>query len=214
MLYGLLACEIEPADDLSNAVSNYMLNSKQEDKNRKLEKEMLKPAIGFPSDSLTSPNSNSKTREKKKRNTKRKFISSRLLFSPCSLPYHRLRKPAEGFYVRVSRSPPLPATSPITTQPSRKLDYKFYGPFEVEAPVGKQAYRLKLPKSMKIHDVFHVSLLEPCRQSSAGDAQSLPIEVEGEEQYEVEEILEKESIMGNCSIWSSRWVTPTLITRG
>ena len=30
-------------------------------------------------------------------------------------------------------------------RPSKKLDYKYYELFKIEEPVGKQAYRLKLP---------------------------------------------------------------------
>ena len=48
----------------------------------------------------------------------------------------------------------------IKTKQNRKLKAKFFGPFWVLHPVGKQAYKLKLPKKERIHDVFHVSLLE------------------------------------------------------
>ena len=48
----------------------------------------------------------------------------------------------------------------IKTKRNRKLEAKFFKPFQVLHPVGKQAYKLKLPKNWKIHDVFHVSLLE------------------------------------------------------
>ena len=41
-----------------------------------------------------------------------------------------------------------------------KLDNKKFGPFKVLEAVGKRAYRLKLPQNMKIHPVFHTSLLE------------------------------------------------------
>ena len=40
------------------------------------------------------------------------------------------------------------------------METKFFGPFRVLHPVGKQAYKLELPKKWRIHDVFHVSLLE------------------------------------------------------
>lgn len=36
----------------------------------------------------------------------------------------------------------------------------FFGPFWVLHPVAKQAYRLELPASWKIHDIFHISILE------------------------------------------------------
>ena len=40
------------------------------------------------------------------------------------------------------------------------METKFFGPFRILHPVGKQVYKLKLPKKWRIHDVFHVSLLE------------------------------------------------------
>ena len=48
----------------------------------------------------------------------------------------------------------------IKTKRKRKLEAKFFGPFRVFHPVGKQAYKLELPKKWRIHDVFHMSLLE------------------------------------------------------
>ena len=51
-------------------------------------------------------------------------------------------------------------TKYIKTKRNRKLEAKFFGPFRVLHPVSKQAYKLELPKKWRIHDVFHVSLLE------------------------------------------------------
>ena len=48
----------------------------------------------------------------------------------------------------------------LKTKRNRKLEAKFLGPFRVLHSVGKQAYKLKLPKKWRIHDVFHISLLE------------------------------------------------------
>ena len=47
-----------------------------------------------------------------------------------------------------------------TTRPSSKLDVRRLGPFPIIERVGTSAFRLDLPRSMHIHPVFHVSLLE------------------------------------------------------
>ena len=70
------------------------------------------------------------------------------------------------------------------------------GPFRILEAVGSGnlAFRLELPASMgKIHSVFHVSLLEPYRESSWAERLQEPpppVEVEGELEYEVHEILD------------------------
>ena len=47
-------------------------------------------------------------------------------------------------------------------QPSKKLDGRFEGPFEIIDTVGKQAYTLHLPRKYGcIHPTFHISLLKP-----------------------------------------------------
>ena len=48
----------------------------------------------------------------------------------------------------------------LKTKQNRKLEAKVFGPFRVLHLVGKQAYKLELPRKWRIHDVFHVSLLE------------------------------------------------------
>ena len=48
-----------------------------------------------------------------------------------------------------------------TTRPSKKLDWKRFGPFKVVKRIGLQTYKLDLPVSMRhIHDTFHISLLD------------------------------------------------------
>ena len=48
----------------------------------------------------------------------------------------------------------------LKTKRNRKLEAKFFDLFWVLYPVGKQVYKLKLPKKWRIHDVFYVFLLE------------------------------------------------------
>jgi hypothetical protein len=47
-----------------------------------------------------------------------------------------------------------------------KLAPKRYEPFEVAAQISKVTYKLQLPPSWKIHDVFHASLLTPYKEMS------------------------------------------------
>jgi hypothetical protein len=48
-----------------------------------------------------------------------------------------------------------------TRRPKDKLDHKKHGPFAIEKVVSPTAIRLSLPRKWKIHNTFHVSLLEP-----------------------------------------------------
>ncbi|EJU02070.1 hypothetical protein DACRYDRAFT_107017 [Dacryopinax primogenitus] len=47
-----------------------------------------------------------------------------------------------------------------TTWPTKKLDDKWFGPFEIKLQVNLNAYRLKLLKHFLVHPVFHVSKLQ------------------------------------------------------
>lgn len=55
-------------------------------------------------------------------------------------------------------------------RPSKKLSYKFVGPFRIVDKVGAQAYRLLLPSKYCIHNTFYISLLEPYHLRNCGDA--------------------------------------------
>jgi hypothetical protein len=73
--------------------------------------------------------------------------------------------------------------------------------------MGKQAYRLALPNEMsRIHNVFHVSLLEPWRSRNASEELPMPVELEDgtAEEYEVEAILDKKTVKGKTK-YLVRW---------
>jgi len=82
-----------------------------------------------------------------------------------------------------------------TRRPSKKLDHKNHGPFQIEKIVSPLAVRLTLPRKWKIHNVFHVSLLEPYRTSehrAPPDPAKILREaddIEQSKEYDVEEVM-------------------------
>ena len=80
-----------------------------------------------------------------------------------------------------------------TTRPSAKLDYKRLGPFTIKKRLSSHAYELALPDTMKVHPVFHVSLLEPIVTDPIPGQLAKPappVIVNGQEEHEVKEILD------------------------
>ena len=79
----------------------------------------------------------------------------------------------------------------LNVRGTHKLLPKRYGPFKITEKIGAVAYRLDLPSSMKIHNVFHVDLLLPYKETEAyGPAYTRPPLdlIEGEEEYKIESI--------------------------
>ena len=76
--------------------------------------------------------------------------------------------------------------------PCRKLSPKRLGPFEITQVLSPLVYRLKLPSTWKIHDVFHAGLLSPFKQTNThGPNFSVPPPtlIGSEEEYEVKAII-------------------------
>jgi hypothetical protein len=79
----------------------------------------------------------------------------------------------------------------LSVRGHHKLLPKRYGPYKITECVGNIAYRLKLPPSMKLHDVFHIDLLLLYKETEEyGPAYTRPPPdlIEGEQEYEVESI--------------------------
>ncbi|QRW23874.1 Retrotransposable element Tf2 protein [Rhizoctonia solani] len=81
---------------------------------------------------------------------------------------------------------------------SNKLDPKRLGPFKVLEQISSHAYHLKLPETLKIHDVFYVGLLSKVHESPSQPfpERPPPETVEGEEEYKVEQIIDSKMQQG------------------
>ena len=77
----------------------------------------------------------------------------------------------------------------LKTKWNHKLEAKFLDLFRVLYPVGKQTYKLELPKKWKIHNVFHVLLLEQ-NTTKKGQVNNMQLEFEAsnDKEYEVDGI--------------------------
>ena len=71
-----------------------------------------------------------------------------------------------------------------------KLLPKYVGPFKVLERIGSVAYRLLLPETMKVHDVFHVSLLEQYRSDGRCQPPPPTLFLDGDEQYDIDSVLQ------------------------
>lgn len=102
---------------------------------------------------------------------------------------------------------------------AKKLSRRFVGPFEIAEKVSSVAYRLKLPRRMRVHPVFHVSLLRevkedperPLKLNQPGPVEELQ---DGGQYYVVEDIVGKRVVKGKIQYrikwkdwpsWENTW---------
>lgn len=96
-----------------------------------------------------------------------------------------------------------------TTRPSKKLGHKQLGPFRVLEKVGLASYRLELPPAMRIKDVFDSNLLRLVPQSAQpGQIQPPPppVTIMGEDEWEVEAVLDSRLFRGRTLQYKVSWV--------
>ena len=80
---------------------------------------------------------------------------------------------------------------------TEKLTERFVGPYRVKKIVSSNAIELELPSTVKIHLVVNVSRVRKyVRQVEGQKKEPLPVIIEGEEEWEVERILNKRRIRG------------------
>jgi hypothetical protein len=88
-----------------------------------------------------------------------------------------------------------------TTRQSAKLDYKQIGLYTILERVGSRTYKLDLPAAVKLHPVFHISLLEPTTNTEpiAGHNKPPPppVIIDDQQEWEVEEICDSAATVNN-----------------
>ncbi len=80
-----------------------------------------------------------------------------------------------------------------TNQPTAKLAPKRHGPFPIIQVMSPVNYRLKLPTQWSIHDVFHIDLLTPYRETDlhgSNYSRPAPDLIDNDKEYEIERILD------------------------
>ena len=81
---------------------------------------------------------------------------------------------------------------------TKKLTEKFIGPYMVKKIVSENAVKLELPVSLQIYLVVNVRRIVKYKEQVEGQKKILPLSVEvaGEKEYEVEEILDRQERRG------------------
>jgi hypothetical protein len=94
-------------------------------------------------------------------------------------------------YIRVN-----PKNSSLRLGRYTKLSPRYCGPFEVLTRIGPVAYQLALPATVKVHDVFHVSLLKKYIHDPTHivDWNMIQVEPEGEFPVELDHILDRREL--------------------
>ena len=81
---------------------------------------------------------------------------------------------------------------------TEKLTERFVGPYKVKEIISSNAVKLELPSTVKIHPVVNVSRIRRYIEQVEGQKkeQPAPVIIKGEEEWEVERILNKQRVRG------------------
>jgi len=74
----------------------------------------------------------------------------------------------------------------------------FVGPYKVKAIISNNAIELELPRTIKIHPVVNISRVQKYKSQVEGQRKEMPqpVVIEGEEEWEVEKIINKRKVRG------------------
>jgi len=81
---------------------------------------------------------------------------------------------------------------------TKKLTERFVGPYKVKAIISTNAIELDLPSTVKIHPVVNVNQVRRYKLQVEGQRKETPqpVVIEGEEEWEVEKIINKRKVRG------------------
>ncbi|TPX43999.1 hypothetical protein SeLEV6574_g04778 [Synchytrium endobioticum] len=80
-----------------------------------------------------------------------------------------------------------------TTRPSRKFEQRATGPYYIKKQISPVSFQVQLPPNLKIHDVFHIKLLQKYirpNDPSRALPKPPPIPFEEQEGWEIEDIID------------------------
>ena len=95
-----------------------------------------------------------------------------------------------------------------TSRTCSKVDYQRLGPYLITKQINEVAFQPDLPRHMRLHLVFHVSLLEPYASKSIPGRvfpPPPPIEFEERPEYEVKAILDS-NVVKNKLFYFVDWL--------
>ena len=112
------------------------------------------------------------------------------VFTDKKRSYHEFGV-GDHLYVRIK-----PMRSTLRWTSCGKLAPRYCGPFQILERVGPVAYRLALPRHIKVHNVFHVSLLKRYMHDEKHVIhwQNIQVELDGEFLVEPLRILDRREI--------------------
>ncbi|QRW15575.1 Retrotransposable element Tf2 protein [Rhizoctonia solani] len=120
-------------------------------------------------------------------------VKATLLLLQEKMKYFYNQRHREEEEIRVGDKVWLSHQNISTNRPSIKLSHKKLGPYLVIEKIGSHAYKLQLPHTMRVHPVFHINLLTKFHPDPHGQDPPQPAPItteEGEEEYEVERIID------------------------
>jgi len=86
----------------------------------------------------------------------------------------------------------------MTRRHTKKFTECFVGPYRVKAIISSNVIELGLPSTVKIHRVININRVQRYKSQVKGQKKEAPqpVVIEGEEEWEVEKIMNKRKVRG------------------